>query len=221
MVAAAIRTIFAQPHAEHVGEQFEVTATMLGKQLPKVEQLLREARDDLLPFTGFPVVHWKKVWSTNPYLDGSTRKSNAAPTSSGSSPTRSPAPPGQRRPRRGTRRMASQRRTALPLRTLHGPRGQQLPRGGGQARTHDGMIRTTDPAQCRELHQDVTVCRALPGRSVPPEVEPCSGSPAWPGGVVLTCPPFDEPAREGWKRPFKDPTSCAPSWSHTAARGHR
>ena len=66
MVAAAIRTIFAQPDAEHVHEQFEVIATMLGKQLPKVEQMLREAHDDLLAFTGFPVSHWKKVWSTNP-----------------------------------------------------------------------------------------------------------------------------------------------------------
>jgi putative transposase len=66
MVAAAIRTIFAQPDAEHVHEQFEVIAAMLGKQLPKVEQMMREAKDDLLAFTGFPVSHWKKIWSTNP-----------------------------------------------------------------------------------------------------------------------------------------------------------
>jgi putative transposase len=66
MVAAAIRTIFAQPDAEHVHEQFEVIATMLGRQLPKVEQMLRDAREDLLAFTGFPVAHWKKIWSTNP-----------------------------------------------------------------------------------------------------------------------------------------------------------
>ena len=66
MVAAAIRTIFAQPDAEHVTEQFEVIATMLGRQLPKVEQMLRGAHDDLLAFTGFPAAHWKKIWSTNP-----------------------------------------------------------------------------------------------------------------------------------------------------------
>jgi transposase-like protein len=66
IVAAAIRTIFAQPDAEHVLEQFEVIATMLGKQLPKVEQMLREAREDLVAFTGFPAAHWKKIWSTNP-----------------------------------------------------------------------------------------------------------------------------------------------------------
>ncbi len=28
--------------------------------------MLREAEDDLLAFTAFPVAHWKKVWSTNP-----------------------------------------------------------------------------------------------------------------------------------------------------------
>jgi len=66
MVAAAIRTIFAQPDADHVAEQFDTIATMLGRQLPKVEQRMRDASDDLLAFTGFPVAHWKKIWSTNP-----------------------------------------------------------------------------------------------------------------------------------------------------------
>jgi len=66
MVAAAIRTIFAQPDAEHVIEQFDVIASMLGRQLPKVESMLREAQPDLLAFAGFPASHWKKIWSTNP-----------------------------------------------------------------------------------------------------------------------------------------------------------
>ena len=66
MVAAAIRTIFAQPDAEHVEEQFDVIAGMLGRQLPKVEAMLRDAKDDLLAFTGFPQVHWRQIWSTNP-----------------------------------------------------------------------------------------------------------------------------------------------------------
>src|ERR671939_711608 len=66
MVAAAIRTIFAQPDAEHVREQLEVIAGMLGRQFPQVEAMLREAEEDLLAFTGFPVAHWKKIWSTNP-----------------------------------------------------------------------------------------------------------------------------------------------------------
>jgi transposase-like protein len=66
MVAAAVRTVFAQPDAQHVREQLDVIAGMLGRQLPKVETMLRDAADDLLAFTSFPVGHWKKIWSTNP-----------------------------------------------------------------------------------------------------------------------------------------------------------
>lgn len=66
MVAAAIRTIFAQPDAAHVREQLGVIAGMLGRQSVKVETMLRDAADDLLAFAGFPTAHWKKIWSTNP-----------------------------------------------------------------------------------------------------------------------------------------------------------
>jgi putative transposase len=66
MVAAAIRTIFAQPDAEHVRSQLDVIATMLGKQFPVVEVMLRDAADEVLAFTSFPLSHWKKIWSTNP-----------------------------------------------------------------------------------------------------------------------------------------------------------
>src|SRR3712207_4021672 len=73
MVAAAIRTVFAKPDADHVAEQFDAIATMLGRQLPKVETLMRDARDDLLAFTGFPVAHWKKVWSTDESVNAATQ----------------------------------------------------------------------------------------------------------------------------------------------------
>jgi putative transposase len=66
MVAAAIRTIFAQPDAEHVRAQLEVIAAMLGKQFPAVEAMLRDAAEEILAFTHFPIGHWKKIWSTNP-----------------------------------------------------------------------------------------------------------------------------------------------------------
>lgn len=66
MVAAAIRTIFAQPDAEHVHSQLDMIATMLGRQFPAVEVMLTDAKQDLLAFTSFPVTHWKKIWSTNP-----------------------------------------------------------------------------------------------------------------------------------------------------------
>jgi transposase-like protein len=66
MAAAAIRTIFAQPDAEHVHEQLDVIAGMLGRQFPKLELMLRDSAEELLAFTAFPVAHWKKIWSTNP-----------------------------------------------------------------------------------------------------------------------------------------------------------
>jgi transposase-like protein len=47
------RTIFAQPDADHVREQFDTIAVMLGRQLPKVEQMLRSTREDRLAFAGF------------------------------------------------------------------------------------------------------------------------------------------------------------------------
>jgi putative transposase len=66
MVAALIRTIFAQPDAAAVREQLDVVATMLGRQFPQVQTMLEAATDELLAFTAFPVGHWKKIWSTNP-----------------------------------------------------------------------------------------------------------------------------------------------------------
>ena len=66
MVAAAIRTIFAQPDAAHVHEQLDVIAGMLGRQFPKLEAMLRDNAEELLAFTASRSAHWKKVWSTNP-----------------------------------------------------------------------------------------------------------------------------------------------------------
>ena len=66
MVAAAVRTIYAQPSPVHVRDQLEVIAAMLGRQFPKVEAMLRDAADDVTAFASFPVSHWKKIWSTNP-----------------------------------------------------------------------------------------------------------------------------------------------------------
>lgn len=66
MVAAAIRTIFAQPDAAAVAEQCDRIAEMLARQFPAVAELLRDARPGLLAFSAFPVVHWRQIWSTNP-----------------------------------------------------------------------------------------------------------------------------------------------------------
>jgi transposase-like protein len=66
MVAAAIRTVFAQPDATHVRAQIDEVAHMLDTQFPDVATMLRDATEDLLAFTTFPVAHWRKIWSTNP-----------------------------------------------------------------------------------------------------------------------------------------------------------
>uniref|UniRef100_UPI0038993BE3 IS256 family transposase n=1 Tax=Actinacidiphila oryziradicis TaxID=2571141 RepID=UPI0038993BE3 len=66
MVAATIRTIFAQTGQDAVRAQLETVADMLGKQFPKVKRMLIEAKDDLTAFAAFPERHWKKIQSTNP-----------------------------------------------------------------------------------------------------------------------------------------------------------
>ncbi|MFD3870112.1 transposase, partial [Streptomyces sp. NPDC058623] len=66
MVAATIRTLFAQPTAEAVRTHLDTVADMLGGQFPKVKEMLLEAKEDLTAFADFPHQHWKKIQSTNP-----------------------------------------------------------------------------------------------------------------------------------------------------------
>jgi putative transposase len=66
MVAAAIRTIFAQPTAAEVIDQLDKVAGMLQPKFPAVGAMLADAREDLTAFASFPVAHWRKLWSTNP-----------------------------------------------------------------------------------------------------------------------------------------------------------
>jgi len=66
MVAAAMRTIYAQPDAERVHHQFTEMVTMLERQFAHAARILDAARDDVLAFSTFPAAHWRKIWSTNP-----------------------------------------------------------------------------------------------------------------------------------------------------------
>jgi transposase-like protein len=66
MVAAAIRTVFAQPDASHVRTQLDEVTRMLEGKLPDVASMLESSKEDLLAFSTFPILHWKKLWSTNP-----------------------------------------------------------------------------------------------------------------------------------------------------------
>ena len=66
MVAAAVRTIFAQPDATHVTHQVSEVAATLEAQFPAVAAQLLDAQDDVCAFSTFPQAHWNKIWSTNP-----------------------------------------------------------------------------------------------------------------------------------------------------------
>ncbi len=66
MVAATIRTIFAQPGQKEVRAQVDLVAGMLTGQFPGVAKMLLEAKTDLTAFSDFPLPHWRKIWSTNP-----------------------------------------------------------------------------------------------------------------------------------------------------------
>ena len=65
MVAAMIRTIFAQPDADHVERQLKEIAATLTRQLPIVNEMLLDAVEDITAVRHFPPNHWQKIWSTN------------------------------------------------------------------------------------------------------------------------------------------------------------
>jgi putative transposase len=66
MVAAAIRSVFAQPDATHVRSQLDEVTRMLTSEFPVVAAMLTDAAEDVLAFSSFTQVHWRKIWSTNP-----------------------------------------------------------------------------------------------------------------------------------------------------------
>jgi putative transposase len=66
MVAAAMRTIYAQPDTARVQHQFTEMVTMLERQFADAARILDAARVEVLAFSTFPEAHWRKIWSTNP-----------------------------------------------------------------------------------------------------------------------------------------------------------
>jgi putative transposase len=65
-VATLVRTIFAQPSAEEVQAQLRRVIGQLEDRFPDVARLLDEAGPDITAFAGFPVEHWRQIWSNNP-----------------------------------------------------------------------------------------------------------------------------------------------------------
>src|SRR5690606_8722068 len=65
MVAALVRTIFAQPDLASAREQLEHVAANLDRRFPQAAALLRDAMEDVLAYMAFPAEHWRRIHSTN------------------------------------------------------------------------------------------------------------------------------------------------------------
>jgi transposase-like protein len=65
MVAAMVRTIFAQPDRESARETVTKVCRLFEKRFPGLVAMLVDAEDDILAYYGFPVEHRRQIWSTN------------------------------------------------------------------------------------------------------------------------------------------------------------
>ena len=66
LVAATIRTVFAQPDAASTREQWRRVADNLRPRFPRLADLLDGAEADVLAYLAFPAAHWRQIWSNNP-----------------------------------------------------------------------------------------------------------------------------------------------------------
>ena len=66
MVAAFVRTIFAQPDEAAARAQLRQVAERLAASFPQAAEILLAAEDDVLAYLVCPREHWTKIWSTNP-----------------------------------------------------------------------------------------------------------------------------------------------------------
>ncbi len=66
LVAATIRTVFAQPDAASAYEQWRRVADGFRKRFPRLATLLDEAEAEVLAYVAFPQAHWRQIWSNNP-----------------------------------------------------------------------------------------------------------------------------------------------------------
>jgi putative transposase len=66
MVAAAFRTVFAQPTRGEMASQWDHVRDTLAERFEKAARLMDGAKEELLAFSAFPRAHWRQIWSTNP-----------------------------------------------------------------------------------------------------------------------------------------------------------
>jgi len=66
MVAALLKTIFAQDSRQAARQQWRAVADQLRERFEKLAKLLDDAEDDVLAYMGFHRDHWRQISSTNP-----------------------------------------------------------------------------------------------------------------------------------------------------------
>jgi putative transposase len=66
LVAATIRTVFAQPDATSAREQWRRVADGFRDRFPRLADLMDDAETDVLAYLAFPSAHWRQIWSNNP-----------------------------------------------------------------------------------------------------------------------------------------------------------
>jgi len=66
VVAAALRTIFAQPNRKAAGQQLREVAQAMHGRWPKAAEVVAAAEEDVLAYMAFPPEHWTRIYSTNP-----------------------------------------------------------------------------------------------------------------------------------------------------------
>ncbi len=66
LVAATIRTVFAQPDAASAREQWRRVADSFRDRFPRLADLMDDAESDALAYLAFPSAHWRQIWSNNP-----------------------------------------------------------------------------------------------------------------------------------------------------------
>jgi putative transposase len=65
-VRTLLHSVYDQPDAAAVHDQFDKVLNTLHEKLPKVADHLETARPDVLAFTAFPKAIWRQLWSNNP-----------------------------------------------------------------------------------------------------------------------------------------------------------
>ena len=65
-VRTLLHSVYDQPDATAVHEQYDRVLDALAEKLPKVAEHLDAARAEVLAFTAFPKEIWRQIWSNNP-----------------------------------------------------------------------------------------------------------------------------------------------------------